>query len=175
MGKKENPTTPISSSNSIQTVTDIQNIQNEQRNQAMAVAVATRGPQLMPAVAAAQAAAVVIRYDFWFEMRVLEVLKRLLLLKINASIDLTWRRKALRALRGIVKLQALDKGVHLVRKQAKATLTMYAGFGDSTSSERVLNGSEWCPKESLIQINQLLEMSWKWKMTCSGKYIMSVP
>ncbi|CAL5209647.1 unnamed protein product [Lathyrus oleraceus] len=106
----------------VQTVTDIQNIQNiqnEQRSHAMAVAVATAAAA-DAAVAAAQAAAVVIRLtsgsnESW------RSIEEAAAVRIQCVFRSHLARKALRALRGLVKLQALIRG-HLVRKQAKETL-----------------------------------------------------
>ncbi|CAK8573672.1 unnamed protein product [Lathyrus sativus] len=106
----------------VQTVTDvqnIQNIQNEQRSHAMAVAVATAAAA-DAAVAAAQAAAVVIRLTSGSNESSRSI-EEAAAVRIQCVFRSHLARKALRALRGLVKLQALIRG-HLVRKQAKATL-----------------------------------------------------
>ncbi|KEH43814.1 IQ calmodulin-binding motif protein [Medicago truncatula] len=114
---KELNNSEITASMTVQsTVIDIQ---NEQRNHAIAVAAATAAAA-DAAVAAAQAAAAVIRLTSGSN-ETSKSIEDAAAVKIQCVFRSHLARKALRALRGLVKLQALIRG-HLVRKQAKATL-----------------------------------------------------
>lgn len=93
----------------------------EQNNHAIAVAAATAAAA-DAAVAAAQAAVAVVRLTSHGRGALFSGgRERLAAVKIQTNFRGFLARKALRALRGLVKLQALVKG-YLVRKRAAATL-----------------------------------------------------
>ncbi|XP_059632479.1 protein IQ-DOMAIN 19 isoform X2 [Cornus florida] len=93
--------------------------ENEHKKHAMAVAAATAAAA-DAAVAAAQAAAAVIRLTAVHNGRT-SAIEEAAAIKIQSVFRSYLARKALCALRGLVKLQALVRG-HLVRKQATTTL-----------------------------------------------------
>ncbi|KAJ9182165.1 hypothetical protein P3X46_006190 [Hevea brasiliensis] len=93
--------------------------ENEQKKHAMAMAAATAAAA-DAAVAAAQAVAAVIRLTATATGRT-SAIEEAAALKIQCVFRSYLARKALCALKGLVKLQALVRG-HLVRKQATATL-----------------------------------------------------
>ncbi|KAL5232335.1 hypothetical protein ABZP36_031111 [Zizania latifolia] len=110
------PSTPEPSVSRLASVSE-RDIELEQSKHAMAVAVAT-------AAAAAQAAAAVIRMTAVAEEEddmSAFVVEDAAAVRIQATFRGYLARKALCALRGLVKLQALIRG-NLVRKQATATL-----------------------------------------------------
>ncbi|KAK8555157.1 hypothetical protein V6N13_037489 [Hibiscus sabdariffa] len=95
--------------------------EDEQKKHAMAVAVATAAAA-DAAVAAAQAAATVIRLTAAAAtIEKTSTAEEAAAVKIQSVFRSYLARKALNALKGLVKLQALVRG-HLVRKQATATL-----------------------------------------------------
>ncbi|XP_021899552.1 LOW QUALITY PROTEIN: protein IQ-DOMAIN 14-like [Carica papaya] len=98
----------------VQPALDIED--HEQKKHAMAIAAATAAA----AVTAVQAAAAVIRLTAAANGRT-SAIEEVAAIKIQSFFRAYLARKALCALRGLVKLQALVRG-HLVRKQATATL-----------------------------------------------------
>ncbi|XP_031378831.1 protein IQ-DOMAIN 14-like [Punica granatum] len=93
--------------------------ESEQKKHALAVAAAT-AVAADAAVAAAQAAAAVIRLTEAASPNASPLVEAAAI-RIQSTYRSYLARKALRALRGLVKLQALVRG-HLVRRQATATL-----------------------------------------------------
>ncbi|KAJ7954844.1 Protein IQ-DOMAIN like [Quillaja saponaria] len=121
--------------------------ENEQIKQAMAVAAATAAAA-DAAVAAAQAAAAVIRLTAGSNSTA-SMIEHAAAIKIQSVFRSYLARKALCALRGLVKLQALVRG-HLVRKQATATLRCMQALlmvQARARAQRIQTGEELNPNQ----------------------------
>lgn len=110
---------------------NVSEYENDQKTHAIAVAVATAAAA-DAAVAAAHAAAAVVRLTAIRNGRAMRVVKESAAIKIQSFFRSYLARKALGALKGLVKLQALVRG-NLVRKQVAETLIcMQAVFNAQT-------------------------------------------